>query len=123
MGETVKISYVDQSRDALNAEKTVWEEISGGLDVIVLGKKEINSRAYCARFNFSPKTSRSASVACRAVNEIAFTWRKCFRAAEIYFCLDEPSLNDLDVNTLRALGDAITEFAGSVMVISHDRWL
>lgn len=121
LGETVKISYVDQSRDALNADKTVWEEISGGLDVITLGKKEINSRAYCARFNFSgqDQQKRVGSLSGGERNRVHLA--KMLQSGGNLLLLDEPS-NDLDVNTLRALEDAITEFAGSVMVISHDRW-
>jgi ATPase subunit of ABC transporter with duplicated ATPase domains len=121
MGETVKISYVDQSRDALNPDKTVWEEISGGLDVITMGKKEINSRAYCARFNFSgqDQQKRVGSLSGGERNRVHMA--KMLQSGGNLLLLDEPS-NDLDVNTLRALEDAISEFAGSVMVISHDRW-
>jgi len=121
MGETVKISYVDQSRDALSPDKTVWEELSGGLDVIMLGKKEINSRAYCARFNFSgqDQQKRVGSLSGGERNRVHLA--KMLQSGGNLLLLDEPS-NDLDVNTLRALEDAISEFAGSVMVISHDRW-
>ncbi len=121
LGDTVKISYVDQSRDALNDEKTVWEEISGGLDVITLGKKEINSRAYCARFNFSgqDQQKRVGSLSGGERNRVHLA--KQLQAGGNLLLLDEPS-NDLDVNTLRALEDAIVEFAGCTIVISHDRW-
>lgn len=121
LGDTVKISHVDQSRDALNDEKTVWEEISGGLDVIMLGKKEVNSRAYCARFNFSgqDQQKRVGSLSGGERNRVHLA--KQLQTGGNLLLLDEPS-NDLDVNTLRALEDAIVEFAGCTIVISHDRW-
>ena len=121
VGKTVKISYVDQSRDSLNPDKTVWEEISDGLDIVVLGKKEINSRAYCARFNFSgqDQQKRVGSLSGGERNRVHLA--KMLKSGGNLLLLDEPS-NDLDVNTLRALEDAILEFAGTTMVISHDRW-
>jgi ATP-binding cassette ChvD family protein len=121
LGSTVKISYVDQSRDALRDDKTVWEEMSDGLDVITLGKKEINSRAYCARFNFSgqDQQKRVGSLSGGERNRVHLA--KMLRSGGNLLLLDEPS-NDLDVNTLRALEDAIAEFAGTTIVISHDRW-
>ncbi len=121
LGDTVKISHVDQSRDALNDEKTVWEEISGGLDVIMLGKKEVNSRAYCGRFNFSgqDQQKRVGSLSGGERNRVHLA--KQLQSGGNLLLLDEPS-NDLDVNTLRALEDAIVEFAGCTIVISHDRW-
>ena len=121
VGDTVKVSYVDQSRDALNDEKTVWEELTGGLDVITLGKKEINSRAYCARFNFSgqDQQKRVGSLSGGERNRVHLA--KMLQSGGNLLLLDEPS-NDLDVNTLRALEDAILNFAGTTMVISHDRW-
>lgn len=121
VGETVKISHVDQSRESLNDEKTVWEEISGGLDVIMLGKKEVNSRAYCARFNFSgqDQQKRVGSLSGGERNRVHLA--KQLQSGGNLLLLDEPS-NDLDVNTLRALEDAIVEFAGCTIVISHDRW-
>ena len=121
VGDTVKISHVDQSRDTLNDEKTVWEEISGGLDVIMMGKKEINSRAYCGRFNFSgqDQQKRVGSLSGGERNRVHLA--KQLQSGGNLLLLDEPS-NDLDVNTLRALEDAIVEFAGCTIVISHDRW-
>ncbi len=121
LGQTVTISYVDQSRDKLDPEKTVWEEISDGLDVVMLGKKEINSRAYCAKFNFSgqDQQKRVGSLSGGERNRVHLS--KMLREGGNLLLLDEPS-NDLDVNTLRALEDAILEFAGSTIVVSHDRW-
>lgn len=121
LGSTVKLSYVDQSREILDAKKTVWEEISDGLDVVTLGKKEINSRAYCARFNFSgtDQQKRVGSLSGGERNRVHLA--KMLKSGGNLLLLDEPS-NDLDVNTLRALEDAILEFAGTTMVISHDRW-
>jgi ATP-binding cassette ChvD family protein len=121
LGDTVKISHVDQSRETLKDDKTVWEEISGGLDVITLGKKEINSRAYCARFNFSgqDQQKRVGSLSGGERNRVHLA--KQLQSGGNLLLLDEPS-NDLDVNTLRALEDAIVEFAGCTIVISHDRW-
>ncbi len=121
VGDTVTTSYVDQSREALTAEKTVWEEISSGLDVVTLGKKEVNSRAYCARFNFSgqDQQKRVGSLSGGERNRVHLA--KMLKEGGNLLLLDEPS-NDLDVNTLRALEDAVLEFAGSTIVISHDRW-
>jgi ATP-binding cassette ChvD family protein len=121
VGSTVKVSYVDQSREALSAEKTVWEELSDGLDVITLGKKEINSRAYCARFNFSGQDQQKKVGSLSGGERNRLHLAKMLRSGGNLLLLDEPS-NDLDVNTLRALEDAIVEFAGTTMVISHDRW-
>ncbi len=121
VGPTVKTGYVDQSRESLDANKTVWEEISGGLDVVHLGKKEMNSRAYCARFNFSGQDQQ------KKVGNLSGGERNRVHLAEMLksganlLLLDEPS-NDLDVNTLRALEDAILNFGGTTMVVSHDRW-
>ncbi len=121
LGSTVKMSYVDQSRETLDNAKTVWEEISGGLDVISLGKKEMNSRAYCARFNFSgsDQQKKVGSLSGGERNRVHLS--KMLKQEANLILLDEPT-NDLDVNTLRALEDAILEFAGSIVVISHDRW-
>ncbi|SAL76619.1 putative ABC transporter ATP-binding protein [Caballeronia terrestris] len=120
-GPTVKLAYVDQSRDALNSTKTVFEEISGGADVLTVGKYETPSRAYIGRFNFKggdqQKNVGSLSGGERGRLHLA----KTLIAGGNVLLLDEPS-NDLDVETLRALEDALLEFAGSVMVISHDRW-
>jgi sulfate-transporting ATPase len=121
LGETVKIGYVDQSRDSLNANKSVWEEISHGEDKILLGTKEINSRAYCSWFNFRGKDQQ------QKVGELSGGQRNRVHLAKLLqkdcnlLLLDEPT-NDLDVDTLRSLEDAILNFAGCAVVISHDRW-
>ena len=121
MGPTVKLAYVDQSRDALDGSKTVFEEISGGADILTVGKYETSSRAYIGRFNFKggdqQKNVGSLSGGERGRLHLA----KTLITGGNVLLLDEPS-NDLDVETLRALEDALLEFAGSVMVISHDRW-
>jgi len=121
MGPTVKLAYVDQSRDALDGSKTVFEEISGGADILTVGKYETPSRAYIGRFNFKggdqQKNVGSLSGGERGRLHLA----KTLITGGNVLLLDEPS-NDLDVETLRALEDALLEFAGSVMVISHDRW-
>ena len=120
VGETVKLSYVDQKRP-LDPSKTIWEEISGGQDIINLGNREVNSRAYVARFNFSGSDQQ------KKVSEISGGERNRVHLAKILkegsnvLLLDEPT-NDLDVNTLRALEEAMLQFAGCVVVISHDRW-
>lgn len=121
VGESVELAYVDQSRDALDADKTVWEEISGGLDQMLLGSKEVNSRAYCARFNFtgSDQQKKVGSLSGGERNRVHMA--KLLQRGGNVLLLDEPT-NDLDVNTLRALEEAILEFAGTVVVISHDRW-
>ncbi|SEB22487.1 energy-dependent translational throttle protein EttA [Paraburkholderia sartisoli] len=120
-GPTVKLAYVDQSRDALDGSKTVFEEISGGADVLTVGKYETPSRAYIGRFNFKggdqQKNVGNLSGGERGRLHLA----KTLIAGGNVLLLDEPS-NDLDVETLRALEDALLEFAGSVLVISHDRW-
>ncbi len=121
VGDTVKLGYVDQSRASLDDTKTVWQELSGGLDKILLGKNEINSRAYCARFNFSGQDQQKKVGALSGGERNRLHLAKVLKSNANVLLLDEPS-NDLDVNTLRALEDAILEFAGCVMVISHDRW-
>jgi len=121
VGSTVKLSYVDQSRETLIDDKTVWEEISEGLDVVALGKKEINSRAYCARFNFSGQDQQKKVGNLSGGERNRVHLAKMLKSGGNLLLLDEPS-NDLDVNTLRALEDAILEFAGTTIVISHDRW-
>jgi energy-dependent translational throttle protein EttA len=121
LGSTVKLAYVDQSRDALANKKTVWEAISNGQDILTVGKFEMPSRAYAGRFNFKgadqQKVVGNLSGGERGRLHLATT----LIAGGNVLLLDEPS-NDLDVETLRALEDALLEFAGSVLVISHDRW-
>jgi sulfate-transporting ATPase len=120
-GPTVKLAYVDQSRDALNASKTVFEEISGGADVLTVGKYETPSRAYIGRFNFKGGDQQKTVGALSGGERGRLHLAKTLIEGGNVLLLDEPS-NDLDVETLRALEDALLEFAGSVMVISHDRW-
>ncbi|MGC4366168.1 energy-dependent translational throttle protein EttA [Hydrogenophaga sp. R2] len=121
IGQTVKVSAVDQSRDGLAGDKTVWEDISGGLDMITVGKFQMPSRAYCGRFNFSggdqQKLVKNLSGGERGRLHLA----KMLAEGGNVLLLDEPS-NDLDVETLRALEEALLEFAGSALVVSHDRW-
>ncbi len=121
IGETVKLGYVDQSRDSLNADKTIWEEISGGADVINLGKREVQSRAYVARFNFSgsDQQKRVGQLSGGERNRVHLA--KMLKSGANVLLLDEPT-NDLDVNTMRALEEALENFAGCAVIISHDRW-
>ncbi len=121
VGETVKLGYVDQSRDSLNADKTIWEEISDGLDLIQLGKREVNSRAYVSRFNFSgtDQQKRVGQLSGGERNRVHLA--KMLKSGANVLLLDEPT-NDLDVNTMRALEEALENFAGCAVVISHDRW-
>ncbi|PMS20874.1 energy-dependent translational throttle protein EttA [Trinickia dabaoshanensis] len=121
MGPTVKLAYVDQSRDALDGTKTVFEEISGGADVLTVGKYETPSRAYIGRFNFKGADQQKNVGNLSGGERGRLHLAKTLIAGGNVLLLDEPS-NDLDVETLRALEDALLEFAGSVMVISHDRW-
>jgi ATP-binding cassette ChvD family protein len=120
-GDTVKLSYVDQSRDALDAGKTVWEEISGGAEQIELGDVTVNSRAYCSSFNFKGGDQQKIVGNLSGGERGRLHLAKTLIAGGNVLLLDEPS-NDLDVETLRALEDALLEFAGCVLVISHDRW-
>ncbi len=121
-GETVQLTYVDQSRDALNDDKTVWEEIAGGKnDVIMLGKREVQSRAYCARFNFSGSDQQKKVGVLSGGERNRVHLAKTLKSGANVILLDEPT-NDLDVNTLRALEEALMGFAGCAIVISHDRW-
>ncbi|RQH02983.1 energy-dependent translational throttle protein EttA [Paraburkholderia dinghuensis] len=120
-GPTVKLAYVDQSRDALAADKTVFEEISGGADVLTVGKYETPSRAYIGRFNFKGGDQQKIVGNLSGGERGRLHLAKTLISGGNVLLLDEPS-NDLDVETLRALEDALLEFAGSVMVISHDRW-
>jgi ATP-binding cassette ChvD family protein len=121
LGETVKLAYVDQSRDTLQGEKTVWEEISGGSDTLTLGNRTMNSRAYVASFNFLGTDQQ------KLVKDLSGGERNRVHLAKMLtqgvnvLLLDEPT-NDLDVNTLRSLEDAVDNFAGCAIIVSHDRW-
>lgn len=121
VGETVSLSYVDQVRDALGADSTVWEEISGGEDRIVVGKREINSRAYVASFGFKGADQQKHVGGLSGGERNRVHLAKLLKSGGNVLLLDEPT-NDLDVDTLRALEDALLEFAGCAVVISHDRW-
>jgi sulfate-transporting ATPase len=121
IGSTVKMAFVDQSRDDLGNDKTVWEDVSGGLDIINVGKFQMASRAYCGRFNFNGGDQQKKVGLLSGGERGRLHLAKTLIAGGNVLLLDEPS-NDLDVETLRALEDALLEFAGSVMVISHDRW-
>ncbi len=121
VGQTVKMAFVDQSRDALSDEKTVWEDISGGLDIINVGKFQMASRAYAGRFNFNGSDQQKRVGLLSGGERGRLHLAKTLIAGGNVLLLDEPS-NDLDVETLRALEDALLEYAGSVLVISHDRW-
>jgi sulfate-transporting ATPase len=121
IGKTVKIAFVDQSRDALDGKKTVFEDISGGQDTITVGKFQMPSRSYLARFNFRGANQQKQVGALSGGERGRLHLAKMLVSGANVLLLDEPS-NDLDVETLRALEEALLEFAGSVMVISHDRW-
>ncbi|GAA5101763.1 energy-dependent translational throttle protein EttA [Wohlfahrtiimonas larvae] len=121
VGDTVKLAYVDQSRDTLDGSKTVWEEISEGQDIIRVGTYEIPSRAYCGRFNFKGSDQQKFIKDLSGGERNRVHLAKVLRSGGNVILLDEPT-NDLDVETLRALEDAILAFAGCVVVISHDRW-
>jgi ATP-binding cassette ChvD family protein len=121
VGETVKIGYVDQSRDSLNADRTVWEEVSGGEDEIVLGKKTVNSRAYVSWFNFKGRDQQQKVGTLSGGQRNRLHLAKLLQKDCNLLLLDEPT-NDLDVDTLRALEQALLAFPGCVVVISHDRW-
>jgi sulfate-transporting ATPase len=121
IGKTVQMAFVDQHRDELANEKTVWEDISGGLDIINVGKFQMPSRAYCGRFNFNGGDQQKKVGMLSGGERGRLHLAKTLLQGGNVLLLDEPS-NDLDVETLRALEDALLEFAGSVMVISHDRW-
>ena len=121
IGSTAQMAFVDQNRDSLANEKTVWEDISGGLDMLQIGKFTVASRAYCGRFNFSGADQQKRVGNLSGGERGRLHLAKTLIAGGNVLMLDEPS-NDLDVETLRALEDALLEFAGSVLVISHDRW-
>jgi energy-dependent translational throttle protein EttA len=121
IGETVKIGYVDQSREALGADKTVWEEISGGQDEIELGKRKVASRAYVSWFNFKGAAQQRKVGTLSGGERNRVHLAKLLRRGSNLLLLDEPT-NDLDVDTLRALEEALLNFAGCAVVISHDRW-
>jgi len=121
IGESVQLGYVDQSRDALDGKKNVWEEISNGQDIILVGKKEVNSRAYVSLFNFkgADQQKKVGSLSGGERNRVHLA--KMLRTGANLLLLDEPT-NDLDVDTLRALEEALEDFAGCAVIISHDRW-
>ncbi|MBT7147439.1 MAG: ATP-binding cassette domain-containing protein, partial [Rhodospirillales bacterium] len=121
VGDTVKLGYVDQSRDTLADDKTVWQEISGGLDILTLGKREIQSRAYVSWFNFKGGDQQKKVGQLSGGERNRVHLAKMLQAEANVLLLDEPT-NDLDVDTLRALEEALAEFAGCAVVISHDRW-
>ncbi|MBV9117495.1 MAG: energy-dependent translational throttle protein EttA [Acetobacteraceae bacterium] len=121
VGDTVKLGYVDQSRDSLDAEKTVWQEISGGDEVIYLGKRAVQSRAYVAAFNFKGADQQKKVGILSGGERNRVHLAKMLKSEHNVILLDEPT-NDLDVDTLRALEEALTEFAGCAVIISHDRW-
>jgi ATP-binding cassette ChvD family protein len=121
VGDSVRLGYVDQSRDALDPNKSVWEEISGGNELILLGKKEVNSRGYCSAFNFkgADQQKKVGSLSGGERNRVHLA--KMLKSGANVLLLDEPT-NDLDVDTLRALEEALEDFAGCAVIISHDRW-
>jgi ATP-binding cassette ChvD family protein len=121
VGETVKIAYVDQSRDSLDPEKTVYETLSGGNEILTLGKREVNARAYCAWFNFRGADQQKKVGTLSGGERNRLQMGKLLQSGCNLLLLDEPT-NDLDVDTLRALEDAVLAFAGCAVVISHDRW-
>ena len=121
LGDTVELGYVDQSRDALADDKTVWEEISNGEDIVYLGDKQMQSRAYCGAFNFRGPDQQKKVGQLSGGERNRVHLAKMLKSQANVLLLDEPT-NDLDVDTLRALEDALLDFAGCVMVISHDRW-
>jgi energy-dependent translational throttle protein EttA len=121
IGDTVKLGYVDQSRDSLDSDKTVWQEISGGEEVIYLGKRAVQSRAYTAAFNFKGSDQQKKVGILSGGERNRVHLAKMLKVQHNVLLLDEPT-NDLDVDTLRALEEALTEFAGCAVIISHDRW-
>jgi len=121
VGDTVKLAYVDQTRDDLDPDRTIWEIISGGLDVVQLGKRQINSRTYVARFNFSGNDQQKKVSMLSGGERNRVHLARMLKEEANVLLLDEPT-NDLDVNTMRALEEALENFAGCAVVISHDRW-
>jgi ATPase subunit of ABC transporter with duplicated ATPase domains len=121
VGETVNLGYVDQSRDSLDDKKTVWEEISGGADVVTLGKREVPSRAYVAAFNFKGGDQQKKVGALSGGERNRVHLAKMLKSGANVLLLDEPT-NDLDVDTLRALEEGLEDFAGCAVIISHDRF-
>jgi sulfate-transporting ATPase len=121
IGETVRLAYVDQSRDSLVAEKTVWEAITDGEDMLELGKIPVKSRAYVARFNFSGTDQQKKMGMLSGGERNRVHLARMLKSGANVLLLDEPT-NDLDVNTLRALEEALENFAGCAVIISHDRW-
>ncbi len=121
VGESVHLGYVDQSRDALDGSKTVWEEISGNNELILLGKREVNSRGYCSAFNFKGADQQKKVGALSGGERNRVHLAKMLKSGANVLLLDEPT-NDLDVDTLRALEEALEDFAGCAVIISHDRW-
>jgi ATP-binding cassette ChvD family protein len=121
VGPTVKLGYVDQTRETLDPNKTVWEELSGGLDLIKLGNREVPSRAYCASFNFRGADQQKKVGQLSGGERSRVNLAKMLKSGANVLLLDEPT-NDLDVDTLRALEEALVDFAGCAVIISHDRW-
>ncbi len=121
LGDTVKLAYVDQSREGLDAKKTVWQEVSGGHDMIELGRREVNSRQYVSWFNFRGADQQKPVGQLSGGERNRVQLAKLLRSGGNVLLLDEPT-NDLDVDTLRALEDALLDFAGCAVVITHDRW-
>src|SRR3984893_12892738 len=121
VGESVRLGYVDQSRDSLEGKNSVWEEISGGKDMLALGKREVNSRAYCAAFNFKGADQQKKVGQLSGGDRDRVHLAKMLKSGANVILLDEPT-NDLDVDTLRALEEALEDFAGCAVIISHDRW-
>jgi len=121
VGESVHLGYVDQSRDSLDGKKNVWEEISGGIDIVLLGKREMNSRAYCSSFNFKGADQQKKVGQLSGGERNRVHLAKMLKSGANVLLLDEPT-NDLDVDTLRALEEALEDFAGCAVIISHDRW-
>jgi ATP-binding cassette ChvD family protein len=121
VGDSVQLGYVDQSRDTLDGKKSVWEEISGGLDQLQLGKREVNSRAYCAAFNFKGADQQKKVGQLSGGERNRVHLAKMLKSGANVLLLDEPT-NDLDVDTLRALEEALEDFAGCAVIITHDRW-